>query len=107
MTLDEKALEIAAKRLCMEAMGGDNEQNHSRIALAWGMRADRYRNEAQAAITAYLSALSEKGEQLMPRTPPLAVIKYVAEELDDVSYANVEQVANKLFEALHFMPVKT
>lgn len=67
MTISEKALESAAKRLCMEAMGGDEERNHSRIALAWGMRADRYRNEARAAILAFLEAEKADGRAMMPR----------------------------------------
>lgn len=58
------------------------------------------------ALEAFLDHEWSWGRALMPRVPPFAVIKYVAEELDHVSYNDVEQVANKLFEALHCMPVK-
>ena len=62
--VDEKALEIAAKRVCMESVGGDNDlSNHSRIALLWSVHADRYRNQAHAAIAAYLAALPPEDAQ--------------------------------------------
>lgn len=93
--VDEKTVELVAKRICLADMGGDEDlANHPRIGYAWSFKRDKYLALARAAIAVLPSEATALRDRVKVLEGALQLIanaihpRFRTEDDIDLLYAN-------------------